>query len=252
MKVSASGFTVTGALDPVQAEFIRDLALSAAGLLNPKIGGESVLPYQPSGLWEELMSREDNDSFTAQKYVQEITAGDKRILLVDGEPVPYALARIPSPTDNRGNLAAGAKGVGRPLNDRDRWLVSQIGPVLRERGMLTSGELARRFGVCPTTVNHLGRQGILKRHMYDSDHRYLYEPPGEPADAIGHLDQLEHARARHRGRKVLGQRQQAAIQRRRAAAKRDHRRDRRGHQHRRRQRQQHHDRHPEPPVVRRR
>lgn len=50
---------------------------------------------------------------------------------------------------------------------------------LRDRGMLTSGELARRFGVCPTTVNHLGRQGILKRHTYDSDHRYLYEPPGD-------------------------------------------------------------------------
>ena len=50
---------------------------------------------------------------------------------------------------------------------------------LRERGMLTSGELAQRFGVCPTTVNHLGQQGILKRHAYDSDHRYLYEPPGD-------------------------------------------------------------------------
>lgn len=50
---------------------------------------------------------------------------------------------------------------------------------LRQRGMLTSGELARRFGVCPTTVNHLGRLGILKRHTYDSDHRYLYEPPGD-------------------------------------------------------------------------
>jgi DNA invertase Pin-like site-specific DNA recombinase len=50
---------------------------------------------------------------------------------------------------------------------------------LRERGMLTSGELARRFGVCPTTVNQLGRQGILKRHTYDSDHRYLYDPPGD-------------------------------------------------------------------------
>jgi DNA invertase Pin-like site-specific DNA recombinase len=50
---------------------------------------------------------------------------------------------------------------------------------LRERGMLTSAELARRFGVCPTTVNHLGRQGILKRYAYDSDHRYLYEPPGD-------------------------------------------------------------------------
>jgi len=50
---------------------------------------------------------------------------------------------------------------------------------LRERGMLTSGELARRFSICPETVNHLGRQGILKRHTYDSDHRYLYEPPGD-------------------------------------------------------------------------
>jgi DNA-binding XRE family transcriptional regulator len=50
---------------------------------------------------------------------------------------------------------------------------------LRERGMLTSRELARRFGVSPTTVNHLGRQGVLKRHTYDSDHRYLYEPPGD-------------------------------------------------------------------------
>lgn len=53
------------------AEFIRDLALSVSGLLNPRIGGESVLPYQPSGLWEELMSREDNDAFTAQKYSQD-------------------------------------------------------------------------------------------------------------------------------------------------------------------------------------
>jgi len=75
-----------------------------------------------------------------QKYLPDIvTTGDSRVLVIDGEPVPYALARIPSPTDNRGNLAAGAKGVGRPLNDRDRWLVSQIGPALRERGMIFVG-----------------------------------------------------------------------------------------------------------------
>jgi glutathione synthase len=75
-----------------------------------------------------------------QKYLPEIvTTGDSRVLVIDGEPAPYALARIPSPTDNRGNLAAGAKGVGRPLNERDRWLVSQIGPQLRERGMLFIG-----------------------------------------------------------------------------------------------------------------
>lgn len=75
-----------------------------------------------------------------QKYLPEIvTTGDARVLVIDGEPVPYALARIPSTTDNRGNLAAGAKGVGRPLNERDRWLVHQIGPTLRERGMLFVG-----------------------------------------------------------------------------------------------------------------
>jgi len=61
------------------------------------------------------------------------------VLLIDGEPVPYALARIPSATDHRGNLAAGAKGVGRPLNDRDRWLAREIGPTLAARGMVFVG-----------------------------------------------------------------------------------------------------------------
>jgi glutathione synthase len=75
-----------------------------------------------------------------QKYLPEIVqTGDSRVLLVDGEPVPYALARIPSPTDNRGNLAAGAQGVGRPLNERDRWLAAQIGPSLAAKGMLFVG-----------------------------------------------------------------------------------------------------------------
>jgi glutathione synthase len=75
-----------------------------------------------------------------QRYVPDIaTTGDSRVLLIDGEPVPYALARIPSPEDNRGNLAAGARGVGRALNDRDRWLAAQIGPTLAARGMLFVG-----------------------------------------------------------------------------------------------------------------
>jgi glutathione synthase len=75
-----------------------------------------------------------------QRYIPDIVAtGDTRILVIDGEPPPYALARIPSESDNRGNLAAGARGVGRELNERDRWLVSQIGPTLRERGMLFVG-----------------------------------------------------------------------------------------------------------------
>ena len=76
----------------------------------------------------------------AQRYLPEIAvSGDARVLLIDGEPVPYALARIPSADDHRGNLAAGAKGVGRALNERDRWLAGQIGPALAARGMLFVG-----------------------------------------------------------------------------------------------------------------
>ena len=75
-----------------------------------------------------------------QRYLPEIvTSGDSRVLLVDGTPIPYALARIPSSADNRGNLAAGATGVGRPLGERDVFLTSQIGPVLAKRGMLFVG-----------------------------------------------------------------------------------------------------------------
>jgi len=75
-----------------------------------------------------------------QRYIPDIaTTGDARVLLIDGQPIPYALARIPQGRDHRGNLAAGAKGVGRELNERDRWLAGQIGPVLAARGMLFVG-----------------------------------------------------------------------------------------------------------------
>lgn len=75
----------------------------------------------------------------AQKYIPEITSGDKRILLIDGEPVPYALARIPQGNEFRGNLAAGGRGVGVPLSERDRWIAAQIAPELRRRGLLFVG-----------------------------------------------------------------------------------------------------------------
>jgi glutathione synthase len=101
----------------------------------------------------------------AQRYIPDIvTTGDARVILVDGEPVPYALARIPSAADNRGNLAAGAKGVGRPLDDRDRWLAARIGPALRERGMLfvgldVIGGFVTEINVTsPTGVRELDRQ----------------------------------------------------------------------------------------------
>jgi glutathione synthase len=75
----------------------------------------------------------------AQVFIPEIREGDKRILLIDGEPVPYALARIPSADDNRGNLVMGAVGEGRELTEKDRWICSEVGPVLRDKGVMFAG-----------------------------------------------------------------------------------------------------------------
>jgi len=100
-----------------------------------------------------------------QRYLPEIVAtGDSRILLIDGEPVPFALARIPSAADNRGNLAAGATGVGRALRERDRWLAAQIGPKLAALGMLfvgldVIGDYVTEINVTsPTGIRELDRQ----------------------------------------------------------------------------------------------
>ncbi len=75
----------------------------------------------------------------AQKYIPEISQGDKRILLINGKPVPYALARIPQGDEFRGNLAAGGIGHGQPLSERDFWIAREVGPWLKERGMLFVG-----------------------------------------------------------------------------------------------------------------
>jgi len=75
----------------------------------------------------------------AQVYIPEITLGDKRILLIDGEPVPYALARIPTGDDNRGNIVAGATTKGQELSDADRRICARVGPVLRDQGVLFAG-----------------------------------------------------------------------------------------------------------------
>jgi glutathione synthase len=78
-------------------------------------------------------------SAMAQKFIPEITRGDKRILMIDGKPVPYALARIPAKGETRGNLAAGGRGEGVELSDRDRWICEQVGPELRKRGLVFVG-----------------------------------------------------------------------------------------------------------------
>jgi glutathione synthase len=100
----------------------------------------------------------------AQVYIPEISAGDKRILLVDGEPIPYALARIPSADDNRGNLVMGAIGEGRELTERDRWICAKVGPVLKERGVVFAGldvigdYLTEINVTSPTGIRELDRQ----------------------------------------------------------------------------------------------
>jgi glutathione synthase len=75
----------------------------------------------------------------AQKYSPEITDGDKRVLLIDGKPVPYALARIPKAGETRGNLAAGGTGVARPLTARDRQIAETLGPILNKDGLFLVG-----------------------------------------------------------------------------------------------------------------
>ncbi|MFD2231927.1 glutathione synthase [Alkalimarinus sediminis] len=91
------------------------------------------------GVILETLTQHETQQAMAQKFIPEITEGDKRILLIDGEPVPYGLARIPAKGENRGNLAAGGRGEGRPLTDRDRWICEQVGPVLKAKGLLFVG-----------------------------------------------------------------------------------------------------------------
>jgi glutathione synthase len=104
-----------------------------------------------------------------QRYIPDIVkTGDSRVILVDGEPAPYALARIPTEADHRGNLAAGAKGVGRPLEERDRWLAGQIGPALRERGMLFVGlDVIGGFVTEINVTSPTGIREIEKLHGHD-------------------------------------------------------------------------------------
>ena len=100
----------------------------------------------------------------AQKFIPEIAAGDKRILVVDGSAVPFALARVPAAGEARGNLAAGGTGIGQPLSDRDRWIVDQVAPQLVRRGLVfvgidVIGDYLTEVNVtCPTCVRELNAQ----------------------------------------------------------------------------------------------
>ena len=107
------------------------------------MGGASVFRVQQGdpNMNVILETITDNGMTTAmaQRYIPEITEGDKRILMIDGKPFPHALARIPASGETRGNLAAGGSGHGVDLSERDRWICEQVGPALREQGLLFVG-----------------------------------------------------------------------------------------------------------------
>jgi glutathione synthase len=138
-------------LKPLDGMGGRSIFVVAAGDLNANVIIETLT--------------DNGEKFTlAQRYIPEIAQGDKRVLLIDGEPIDYALARIPAPGESRGNLVMGAKGEGRPLSERDRWLANQVGPVLRGKGVMFAGldvigdYLTEINVTSPTGIRELDRQ----------------------------------------------------------------------------------------------
>jgi glutathione synthase len=86
-----------------------------------------------------MLTGHGRQTIMAQRFIPEIVAGDKRILVINGEAVPYCLARVPEVGETRGNLAAGGAGRPQPLSERDHWIAAQVGPTLRELGLLFVG-----------------------------------------------------------------------------------------------------------------
>ncbi|RTR05610.1 glutathione synthase [Halomonas nitroreducens] len=107
------------------------------------MGGSGVFHVLPDGrnlgAIIETLTERGTRQVMAQRYLPEIKDGDTRILLVDGEPVPYGLARVPMAGETRGNLAAGGQGNSRELTDRDHWLIAQVQPMIREKGLMFVG-----------------------------------------------------------------------------------------------------------------
>lgn len=136
------------------------------------MGGESVFRASNDdpnlNVIIETLTRRGTRQIMAQRYIPEITEGDTRILLINGEPVPYGLARIPAKGETRANLASGGHGVGRELTDRDYWICDQVGPTLKEKGLYFTGidvigdYLTEINVTCPTCIRELD-------HQYDLD-----------------------------------------------------------------------------------
>lgn len=129
-----------------RADILREFAAEHGDvILKPldEMGGASVFRHRQGdpnlSVMLEVLTEHGTRQIMAQRYLPAIKDGDKRILMVDGEPVPYCLARIPAPGETRGNLAAGGRGVAQPLTERDREIAAHVGPELRRRGLLFVG-----------------------------------------------------------------------------------------------------------------
>jgi len=152
------------------AEIRRFLAEHGRIVLKPLdgMGGRSVFVVgndDPNrNVIMETLTDNERRYTMAQCYVPEIVDGDKRILLIDGEPVGYMLARVPGDGDHRGNLVAGARAEGRPLGDRERWIAAEVGPELRRKGVIFAGLdviggfLTEVNVTSPTGIRELDRQ----------------------------------------------------------------------------------------------
>lgn len=129
-----------------RADLLREFAAKHQDVIYKPLdgmGGASVFHYRVGhpnlSVILETLTQHGQEQIMAQRYIPEIKDGDKRILMINGEPVPYCLARIPAKGETRGNLAAGGTGVGQPLSDTDRAIAEKIGPTLREKGLLFVG-----------------------------------------------------------------------------------------------------------------
>ena len=127
-------------------ELIKEFVLAEGEVVIKPLdamGGHSVFRMQEDdpniNVIAETMTKNGTRYVMVQRFIRDIVEGDKRILLINGEPVPYGLARIPKEGDFRGNLASGASGEGRELTDRDRWICEQVGPLLKEKGLIFVG-----------------------------------------------------------------------------------------------------------------
>ena len=129
-----------------RADILRDFADEHGDIILKPLdgmGGSSIFRHlkgDPNlSVILETLTNHGTQQIMAQKFLPAIEDGDKRILMIDGEPVPYSLARIPAAGETRGNIAAGGRGVAQPLTKKDRWIAEQIGPELRKRGLLFVG-----------------------------------------------------------------------------------------------------------------